>query len=49
MIKCWQFDALNDNMANLAAHTDVLWTQNDSVIFSSIVSFYFGSRYFARS
>lgn len=48
-IKYMQFDALEDSMANLAAHTDVLWTQNDSVVFSSIVSFYFGSRYFARS
>ncbi len=49
LIKYMQFDALEDSMSNLAAHTDVLWTQNDSVVFSSIVSFYFGSRYFARS
>lgn len=49
LIKYMQFDALEDSMANLAAHTDVLWTQNDSVVFSSIVSFYFGSRYFART
>ena len=49
LIKYMQFYALEPSLSTLAAHTDVLWTQNDSVIFSSIVSFYFGSRYFARS
>lgn len=47
IVKFMQFHALGAD-APVSVHMDVLWSDTDNCIFSSIVAFYFGSRYFEK-